>query len=141
MSEARRWASARVAATDEAKGVPFFSFTYDGKPSAEVLKTWELKRTTRPLDERRTEHVLTYTDPKTGLVPRCVGIEYRDFPAVEWVLFFKNGGSKDTPIIADIRALDAGVPLSRGKQAVLRYAMGSQCRTDDFAPLAGAAGS
>ena len=47
---------------------PFFSFTYDGKPSAELLKTWKLDRATRKLDDKRTEHTLTYTDPKTGLV-------------------------------------------------------------------------
>jgi NPCBM/NEW2 domain len=39
---------------------PFFSFTYDGKPSAELLKTWELKRASRPLDDKRTQHTLTY---------------------------------------------------------------------------------
>ena len=135
MSEAHRWAAARLAATEETKAIePFFSFTYDGKPSAELLKTWQFERTSRPLDAKRTEHTLTFTDPKTGLVIRCVGIEYRDFPAVQWVLHFKNSGSKDTPILADIRALDAGVALTRDKQAVVRYAMGSQCRTDDFAP-------
>jgi alpha-galactosidase len=131
---AHRWAAPRLAAAEQAKGVPFFSFTYDGKPSAELLKTWQFERASRPLDTERTEHTLTFTDAKTGLVVRAVGIEYRDFPAVEWVLYFKNGGSKDTPILADIRAVDAGVPLSRDKQASVRYAMGSQCRWDDFAP-------
>jgi len=53
---------------------------------------------------------------------------------VEWTLFFKNSSTNDTPIIADIRAIDAGAPLARDKQAVLRYAMGSECRYDDFAP-------
>ena len=50
-------------------------------------------------DDQRTEHTLTWTDPKTGLEVRCVGIEYRDFPAVEWVLYVKNTGNKDTPIL------------------------------------------
>ena len=85
---------------------PFFSFNYDGKPSSEFLKTWELKRASRKLDDNRTEHTLTYTDPKTGLVVRCVGIEYRDYPCVEWTLFFKNTSDKDTPILSDIQALD-----------------------------------
>ena len=85
---------------------PFFSFTYDAKPSAELLKTWELKRASRQLDDKRTEHTLTYADPKTGLTIRCVGIEYRDFPTLEWTLYFKNAGRKDTPILADIQALD-----------------------------------
>ena len=67
MREARRWAAARFETATGAKAVePPFSFTYDGKPSAELLKTWELKRTSRPLDAERTEHVLTFTDPKHG---------------------------------------------------------------------------
>jgi alpha-galactosidase len=128
-SAARQWTAARFENT-----VPLFSFTYGGKPSAELLKNWQLKRASRPLDSQRTEHTLTYTDAATGLVLRCVGVEYRDYPAVEWVLFFRNSGGKDTPIIADIRALDGGIPLARDKQAVLRYARGSECRDDDFAP-------
>ncbi len=132
MGEARRWAAARFEQAKDSE--PFFSFTYDGRPSAELLKTWELKRASRPLDDQRTEYTLTYTDSKTGLAVRCVGVEYRNFPAVEWTLFFKNTSVNDTPIIADIRAIDAGAPLARDKQAVVRYAMGSECRYDDFAP-------
>ena len=85
---------------------PFFSFTYGGKPSAELLKAWELKRASRRLDAQRMERTLTYSDPKTGLVVRCVGIEYGDFPTVEWTLGFKNTSDKDSPILADIQALD-----------------------------------
>jgi hypothetical protein len=104
MEKARQWASAHF---DDANGSkPFFSFTYDGKPSADLLGKWELKRASRQLDQQRTEHTLTYTDPKTGLVVRCVGIEYRDFPTVEWTLYFKNTGKQDTPILAGVQALD-----------------------------------
>ena len=52
---------------------PPFSFIYGGKPSAELLKTWKLKRSSKKLDEQRTQRTLTWTDPKTGLVVRCVG--------------------------------------------------------------------
>jgi len=62
---------------------PPFSFTYDGKPSAELLKGWELKRAQRKLDDQRTEHALTYRDPQSGLIVRCVAVEYHDFPTVE----------------------------------------------------------
>ena len=59
---------------------PFFSFTYPGRPSAELLGEWALKRAVRRLDAQRTEHTLTYSDPKTGLLVRCVGIENHDSP-------------------------------------------------------------
>ena len=52
----------------------FFSFTCGGKPSAELLGGWELKRSTRELDPQRVEHTLTYSDPGTGLAVRCLAI-------------------------------------------------------------------
>jgi alpha-galactosidase len=85
LAEAKRWSAARFDGAER-----FFSFTCGGKPSAELLGGWELKRSTRELDPPRVEHTLTYSDPGTGLVVRCVRIEYRDFPATEWVLFVKN---------------------------------------------------
>ena len=132
LAAARQWTAARL----ENAG-PLFSFTYDGKPSDEVLKTWDLKRASRELDSQRTERTLTYTDPKTGLVLQCVGVEYRDFPAVEWVLRFKNTSDKDLPILENVLPLDMGVPLADGaKQApVVHYARGALCCIDDFAPV------
>ena len=108
----------RTARTSKASK-PFFSFTYDGKPSAELLGTWKLKRASRPLDSRRTEHTLTYTDPKTGLELRCVGVEFRDFPAVEWTLYFKNTSDRDTPILSDILTLDVQFGQGAGGECVL----------------------
>ena len=99
LAKSRQWAAAKFETGVE----PFFSFTYDGKPSAELLKTWEAKRASRTLDDRRTEHTAVYADPKTGLVLRCVAIEYRDYPTVEWTLYFKNTGKRDSPILADIK--------------------------------------
>ena len=149
MAESRRWAAAtfegKPAATAPAVerkyGVePWFSFTYGGKPSTELLGTWELKRASRQLDNRRTEHTLTYTDPKTGLVVRCVGIEYRDFPTVEWTLYFKNTSDKDTPILADIQALDIQLkrtpgPSSEQTEFRLHHNVGSPCSQNDYQPL------
>jgi alpha-galactosidase len=115
---------------------PFFSFTYDGKPSSELLKTWKLERSSRTLDERRTERTLIYTDPKAGLAVRCVGVEYRDFPTVEWTLYFKNTGAADTPILADIQAIDAGFTASGSGEFTLHYTKGDDCVPDSFEPLA-----
>ncbi len=120
---------------------PFFSFTYGGKPSAELLKTWKLDRTKRELDANRMEHTLTYTDPKTGLVVRCVGIEYKDFPTVEWTLYFKNTGDKDTPILSDIRSLDflmerqPAASSAASQEFRLHHHVGSICAPNDYQPL------
>ena len=95
-----------------------FSFAYDGKPSAELLPGWSVRHTQRDLDAQRREAVATYTDLKSGLEVRCVAVGYRDFPTVEWTVYFKNTGKADTPILAGIQALDArweraGAPYSK----------------------------
>ena len=131
LAKSRQWAAAKFETGVE----PFFSFVYDGKPSAELLKTWETKRASRILDERRTQHTVAYTDPKTGLVLRCVAIEYRDYPAVEWTLYFKNTGKQDSPILGDIQALDVAVRRGQQGEFLLHHEAGSQANSDDYRPL------
>ncbi len=83
-----------------------FSFTYGGKSSSEVLANWKFEKTSHKLDADRTLTTVAWRDPDTGLKVTCESIRYSDFPAVEWVLYFKNAGSGDTPIIQDVQALD-----------------------------------
>ncbi|MBM4042149.1 MAG: hypothetical protein FJ290_26940, partial [Planctomycetes bacterium] len=114
---------------------PPFSFTYGGQPSAALLPTWDRKQASRKLDDARTEHVVTYTDPKTGLVLRCVAIEYHDFPTVEWTLHFRNTGKAEMPVLADIQALDAQIVRSGKQEFLLHHAVGSPCSKNDYGPL------
>ena len=90
-----------------------FSFVYDGKNSSEFLKTWKSRRETEQLDRGRTRTTTTFTDPKTGMSVRCVGVAYRDYPTVEWTLYFKNGGASDSPIVEHLRALDLRIKPPR----------------------------
>jgi len=113
---------------------PPFSFTYGGQSSTELLRTWELKCEVRQLDFC-TEHLMTYTDPKTSLIVRCVAIEYSDFPTVEWTLYFKNRGSADTPIIENIQALDIEWERGATGEFLLHHNVGSPCQPSDYAPL------
>jgi alpha-galactosidase len=137
MARAGQWVAGRFE-RDE----PFFSFAYAGRPSADLLKAWKQDRTRQPLDDKRTQHTLTYTDPETGVVLRCVGIEYADFPTVEWTLYFRNGGDKATPILADIRPLDIcleGASSTNrpdaGMDLRLHHHVGSPARPEDYRPL------
>ena len=97
-------------------GEPCFSFTYGGKPSGELLSSWPVKRTSQRLDDVRTQRIVEWTDPDTGLQVRCVAIEYHDYPTVEWTVYFKNTGETDTPILENIQAVDlqfaAGITAS-----------------------------
>jgi alpha-galactosidase len=125
MASTRDWVAARFESEKDSKNfAPCFSFNYDGKPSAELLKTWELKRSSKKLDDNRTEFTLAFTDPKTGLELRCVGVEYRDFPTVEWTLYFKNASDKETPILSDIKAFDEKLQNSAAGEFTLHRTVG-----------------
>ena len=113
---------------------PPFSFLYDGKPSADLLKQWKCDRASRKLDEHRTERTSVWTDPTTGLQARCVGIEYNDFPTVEWVVHFKNTGTNDTPILSDIQAVDLALTRSGSGEFVLNHHAGDDCSPNSYAP-------
>jgi alpha-galactosidase len=113
---------------------PPFSFVYDGKPSAEFLSSWKVERQSINIDNNREEHKVIYTDPNTGLEIRCVAIEYSDFPTVEWTIYFKNNGSKDTPIISDIQAIDTVLERDAQGEFVLNHHDGSPCMPYDYRP-------
>ncbi|MBN2311710.1 MAG: NPCBM/NEW2 domain-containing protein [Candidatus Hydrogenedentes bacterium] len=114
---------------------PFFAFTYGGKPSSEFLDSWKLTRSKKALDAQRMQHSLTYTDPDTGLQVRCVGVEYSDFPTVEWTLYFKNTGQANTPILSDIQAIDERFERGAVDEYVLYGNKGDNCTADSFEPL------
>lgn len=128
MAAARKWAAK-----------PQFSFTYGGQSSDELLNKWALKESSRKLDKNRTQRELAWTDPKTGLTIKCVTVQYKDFPTVEWTLYFKNNGSADTPIIENIQALDARMKRTKGTRAkdefLLHHFVGSPCQRNDYQPL------
>jgi alpha-galactosidase len=113
-----------------------FSFRYGDRPSGYLLKMWELDRSLRHIDDSRTEHSLIYKDPRSGLVLQCVAVEYRDFPVVEWTLYFKNTGSAPTPILEDIQALDTHFERSEDGEFILHHSKGSQASPTDFEPYA-----
>ncbi len=112
-----------------------FSFSYDGRSSADLLKDWKVGRKTDKIDAKRTRTTTTYTDPKTGLQVRWVGVQYSDFPTVEWTVYFKNNGKSDTPILSNILALDTRFERGGQSDFVLHHQKGTFVRADDFEPL------
>lgn len=114
--------------------VPPFSFVYDGHPSSEILNTWRVNRSDKKIDENRTARTLTYTDPKTHLEVQCQVVEHSDYPAVEWVVHFTNGGTADTPILEDVQALDVSLTRTSEGEFVLHHAKGSNHKIEDFQP-------
>jgi alpha-galactosidase len=113
---------------------PPFSFVYGSKGSAELLKEWSCQRTARKLDQQRIERTVVWTDARTGLQVRLVGIEYGDFPTVEWVVHFKNTGTNDTPILSDIQAVDLALERGGPGEFVLNHHEGDSCSPESYAP-------
>lgn len=113
---------------------PPFSFKYDGRSSIELLKEWRLEQSSRERGPSQTERTCSWTDPKTGLQVRCIAVQYHDFPVVEWTVYFKNTGTNDTPILADIQSLDLQIQRSANAEFVLHYHTGDNCTADSYQP-------
>ncbi|MCC6123644.1 MAG: alpha-galactosidase [Pirellulales bacterium] len=114
---------------------PPFSFTYGGKPSAEFLAAWKIERDARTLDEHRTAHTVTYSDPAGGLIVGCEAVAYDDFPTVEWTLHFKNAGKADTPILENIQSLDIRWARAEKSEFLLHHNVGAPSDGTDYTPL------
>ena len=103
---ARVWETAHFPLSCGAWKSPAFSFTYDRAPSAQLLTRWRCHvGPSRQLGTalRRSRSRL---DPAAGLEVIAEVTTYEDFPAIEWVLSFRNSGEEATPLLEDIRAAD-----------------------------------
>jgi alpha-galactosidase len=115
---------------------PTFSFNYGERASSEFLGQWKLERDTQKLDEQREQHTLSWSDPQSGLRVRCVGVQYHDYPTVEWTVYFKNIGTTDSPIIENIQAIDTTFSSGAQGDCTLRYHTGDLCTPDSYQPHA-----
>lgn len=103
---------------------PPFSFAYDRQGSSVLLKAWPKKIETHELDGGRTEHVLLWTDPKTGLQVRVRALEFANSPVVEWTAYFKNEGKDDAPLLEYVQALDASFAVTGEGIPTILYSKG-----------------
>lgn len=109
---------------------PPLSFTVGGRPLRDLLRDWRLTRPPATAAAGSTTHHLAWDDPASGLELRLDLQEFADFPAVEWVAWLRNAGTADTPLIADIQALDA--PWGAGGDLQALRSRGSNSSPDDF---------
>lgn len=128
LDDARSWL-VRQLATD-----PPFSFTFAGRPSADLLKKWKFQKSTRQLDVARTEHVFCWQDMETSLTVRMAAIEYHRYPTVEWTLYLRNDGQNDTPFIEKVQPLDLNLKGDSRSEFVLYHQTGSPCLPEDYQP-------
>ncbi len=116
------------------QGPGFFSLIYGGRASSALLPSWNREARQNKIDDQRTEHLLSWTDSRTGLVVRCRAIEYHDFPTVEWTLFLKNTGKELTPVLEQIQALDLTVKRISSREFVLHHQSGDNCSAHSYEP-------
>jgi alpha-galactosidase len=114
--------------------VPPFSFTFGGKSSAALLRSWRRAATHRTLDAHRSQRVITWTDAASGLVVKCVAVEYNDYPAVEWTVYLKNSGTSNTPILQDIKGLNISFHRKDGPEYILNGNKGDFTTEDSYEP-------
>lgn len=112
-----------------------FSFVYGGRKSADILPGWRASSETRKLDANRRRLTIIRTDPASGLQIRCVAIQYSDYPAIEWTVYLKNTGPKDTPIVENLQALDTTFERMGTDEFLLHHNVGSPASGADYGPL------
>jgi alpha-galactosidase len=116
---------------------PPFSFRLGGRASAELLGAWQVTRAEKPGGAGVKVQVVTWRDPQSGLECEMEQQTFAGFPAVEWVLRFRNTGKTDTPLIEDIRPLDIDWAADKDRtwnmdDTFLRRSRGSPCTPGDF---------
>jgi alpha-galactosidase len=131
MKMRNQWVQAHLT---DAKAKWPFSFVYDGKSSEGLLTEWSKKVDKRKLDANRTQHTLAWADPKTGLEVRCMAVEYADYPAVEWTVYFKNSGTNSTPILKNIQGLDMRIERANDGEFVLHGNKGDWNVAEGYEP-------
>jgi alpha-galactosidase len=134
LNQANVWAMSNLPTSWPVSELLPWSFRYAGRPSSDLLPSWKL-RLSREV-RRGTERLQSYsfTESATGLEVTCNLTRYEDFPAVEWVLDFKNKGDHATPILQDVRALDVRF-RNDGSSVSLHRALGSSNKETDFSPI------
>ena len=101
-----------------------FSFAYDRQGSSALLKAWPKKIETKQLDGDRTEHIVSWTDLKTGLQVRLSALEFAGSPVVEWTAYFKNESKVDAPILEYVQALDTSFTVTGKGIPTILYSKG-----------------
>ena len=59
----------------------------------------------------------------------------KNYPTVEWTVYFKNNGNANTPILSSIQAIDAEFERSPDGEFLLHHHIGDKCTIDSFAPI------
>lgn len=128
MRLARTWAQQRFGGKSP---TPPISLNVGEHPFSATDGTWTVQSSTKRLDSRRVQRILTYTQPTTGMVVICRATEWSDFPVVEWMVDLRNGGNADSPMITEVRPLDVTLTANEFQ---LHSNTGDNAALESYAP-------
>lgn len=74
-------------------------------------------------------------DAKSGLLIRCAGRIYDDYPAVEWTVWLKNESDSDTQVLHHINAIDSRFTAQNSQSFLLRTNRGDICTESSYEPI------
>lgn len=111
-----------------------FSFVYGGKHSSEILSTWMSDWQEVPDGPSKIRLVRTWRDRSSGLEVRLEAVRYKDFPVIEWTMYFRHTGREPSELLEQIRALDTTFSAEPGTEVVLHHHVGSEASRSDYAP-------
>ena len=63
-----------------------------------------------------------------------MAVDYADFPAMEWTVYFNNMGAQNTPILEQVHGLDTRFVRDPEGEFCLHYLRGDYCAADGYRP-------
>jgi len=110
---------------DDPAGLPI-TYTYNDQVYRGMPRSATSRH--RLVDANLTETIFTgRLDENLQIRAEC--LTYRDYPVVEWTIYFINDGSQDTSILADVAAIDA---TFAGRNPVLVHNNGDFYSPDSY---------
>lgn len=110
-----------------------FSFKCGGRSSREWVRIDKaaIESGDWQANHART-HVLRWKDDQSSLACEMRLTEFRDFPALQWVVRVRNDGQTDSAKVHDFWGIDTSWNAPDGAMPVLHRSIGSPGHEDDF---------
>ncbi len=130
-ARARSWIQSNFS---HGERLPPISFLCEEIASAEIVSRLEVQRVSEAADGSARRSTAELYDRLTKLHIIADVVRYNDYPAVEWVIRFRNSADHPSPLLSNILPLDGRFSL-HGERAVLHGALGGNNESTDFAPF------
>ena len=111
-----------------------FSFKYGGIESNTILSSVRVKESKRKKRKENAFDLVKRWKLKDGLTVTLKARTYRDFPAIEWSVFFTNNGKKRTQVLSDLFSLDYSFRYASLDSLEVHTNKGDDCSISSYEP-------